>query len=342
MPETYTVPPDTPRTRVDKLLAAALPEHSRVAWRRALDAGLVRVAGKVVDRSHPLHVGDVVTYEFPATVASELKAVDLPLDVIYEDKHFLALNKAAGMVVHPGAGTREDTLVHALLAHCAGSLSGVGGVQRPGIVHRLDRDTSGLILVAKSDTAHRGLAAQFSGRTLKKEYLALVDGVPRLLSGSIRKPIGRNPRQRHKMAVAEEGQPGRDAHTDWEVVEKFGHVAALVRCTIHTGRTHQIRVHLKSLGHILVGDVIYGWKPNPKDPRPATRVMLHAEHLVFTHPVTRKKMDLRAPLPKDFAAQLVPLRKLARAAAKTKKAAAAAAKTRQTDVATFHEHEPRG
>jgi 23S rRNA pseudouridine1911/1915/1917 synthase len=341
MPETYTVPPETPRTRADKLLAAALPEHSRVAWRRALDAGLVCVGPRTIDRSHPLHAGDAVVYDFPATIPSELKPVEIPLDVIYEDKHLLALNKAAGMVVHPGAGTREDTLVHALLAHCAGSLSGVGGVQRPGIVHRLDRDTSGLILVAKTDAAHRGLASQFSGRTLKKEYLALVDGVPRLLSGSIRKPIGRNPRQRHKMAVAEEGQPGRDAHTDWEVVEKFGKVAALVRCTIHTGRTHQIRVHLKSLGHILVGDVIYGWKPNPKDARPASRVMLHAERLVFTHPVTRKKLDLRAPLPADFRAQLVPLRKLARAAAVKKKAAAAAAKTRQADVATFHEHESR-
>ncbi len=341
MPETYTVPPDTPRTRADKLLAAVLPEHSRVAWRRALDAGLVRVGPRVIDRSHPLHVGDVVTYEFPTTVPSELKAVKLPLDVLFEDKHMLVLNKAPGMVVHPGAGTRDDTLVHALLAHCAGSLSGIGGVERPGIVHRLDRDTSGVILVAKSDAAHRGLAAQFSGRTLKKEYLALVDGVPRLLSGSIRKPIGRNPRQRHKMAVAEEGQPGRDAHTDWEVVEKFGDVAALVRCTLHTGRTHQIRVHLKSIGHILLGDVVYGWKPGPKDARPASRVMLHAEHLVFTHPVTRKKLDLRAPLPADFRAQLVPLRKLARAAAVTKRAVAAAAKTRQTDVATFHEHESR-
>ncbi len=256
MTDTYTVPPDTHRTRADKLLAAAMPEHSRAAWQRALAAGLVSVGGKAVDRSHPLAAGDEVCFEFPAVAASELRPADIALEVIYEDKHLLAVNKPAGMVVHPGAGTREDTLVHALLAHCGDSLSGIGGVQRPGIVHRLDRETSGLIVVAKTDAAHRGLAAQFAGRTLHKEYLALVEGVPQLLGGSIKKPIGRNPRQRHKMAVAEEGQRGRDAHTDWQLVEKFGTIAALVRCTIHTGRTHQIRVHLKSLGHILLGDVV--------------------------------------------------------------------------------------
>ena len=340
MIETYTVPPEIHRTRADKLLATALPVHSRVGWRRALDAGLVSVKGKKIDRSHPLFGGDVVSYDFPVATVSELRAVKIPLNVIYEDKHFLALNKAAGMVVHPGAGTREDTLVHALLAHCAGSLSGIGGVERPGIVHRLDRETSGIIFVAKTDAAHRGLAAQFAGRSLRKEYLALVSGVPRLSSGSIRERIGRNLNQRHKMAVVSEG--GRDAHTDWEAVEKFGDVAALVRCTIHTGRTHQIRVHLASLGHRLLGDETYGWKPDPRLTRQPERVMLHAEHLVFTHPVTGKTMDLRAPPPKDFAAQLAQLRKLAKATAKTKRAAAATAKSRRIALATFHEHEPRG
>jgi 23S rRNA pseudouridine1911/1915/1917 synthase len=338
--EIYVVPSDTPHTRADKLLAGAYPEHSRAAWQRALGAGLVRRGGKPLGRADDLHAGDTVEFSFPATTPSELRAVKIPLDVLSEDRHLLAVNKPAGMVVHPGAGTREDTLVHALLAHCAGSLSGIGGVERPGIVHRLDRETSGIILVAKTDAAHRGLAAQFAGRSLRKEYLALVSGVPRLSSGSIRERIGRNLNQRHKMAVVSEG--GRDAHTDWEAVEKFGDVAALVRCTIHTGRTHQIRVHLASLGHRLLGDETYGWKPDPRLTRQPERVMLHAEHLVFTHPVMGKTMDLRAPPPKDFAAQLAQLRKLAKATAKTKRAAAATAKSRRIALATFHEHEPRG
>jgi 23S rRNA pseudouridine1911/1915/1917 synthase len=308
-PVIYTVPPGYRRVRADKLLASAFPEHSRVALQRAFDAGRVRAGDRPIKRNHSLSTGDVVEFSLPETKPSELKAVDIPLDVLYEDKHLLALNKPAGMIVHPGAGTGEDTLVHALLAHCEGELSGIGGVERPGIVHRLDRETSGVMLVAKTDAAHRGLALQFSERALQKEYLALVSGVPSLLSGSIRKPIGRNPNHRHKMAVVEDGGRGRDAHTDWEVVEKFGKHAALVRCTIHTGRTHQIRVHMKYLGHVIMGDVVYGWKPEPKIKFQPKRVMLHAEHLVVTHPVTEKSLDLRAPLPADFAAMLKALRK---------------------------------
>jgi 23S rRNA pseudouridine1911/1915/1917 synthase len=173
------------------------------------------------------------------------------------------------------------------------------------------------MLVAKTDAAHRGISAQFAARTSHKEYLALVDGVPGLLSGSLRKPIGRNPTQRHKMAVVE-GPGGRDAHTDWVRVEAFGgNLASLMRCTIHTGRTHQIRVHMKSLGHILLGDVIYGWKASPRLPAQPTRMLLHAEHLVVTHPVTGKILDLRAPLPKDFEKMLKGLRKLDKPAAST-------------------------
>jgi 23S rRNA pseudouridine1911/1915/1917 synthase len=266
------------------------------------------VAGRAVKRDHSVSAGDVIEFSLPAAKPSGLKAVDIPLEILFEDKHLLALNKAAGMIVHPGAGTGEDTLVHALLAHCEGELSGIGGVERPGIVHRLDRETSGVMLVAKTDAAHRGLAGQFSERSLQKEYLALVSGVPSLLSGSIRKPIGRNLSHRHKMAVVEEGERGRDAHTDWEVVEKFGRLATLMRCTIHTGRTHQIRVHMKSLGHVLLGDVVYGWKPDPRLKKQPERVMLHAEHLVVTHPVTGRRLDLRAPQPKDFKAMLRTLR----------------------------------
>jgi len=182
-------------------------------------------------------------------------------------------------------------------------------------VHRLDRDTSGIMLVAKTDAAHRGISEQFAARTSHKEYLALVDGVPSLLSGSLQKPIGRNPTQRHKMAIVE-GPGGRDARTDWERVETFGgNLASLMRCVIHTGRTHQIRVHMKSLGHILLGDVIYGWKSSPRLPAQPTRMLLHAEHLVVKHPVTGKVLDLRALLPKDFEKMLKGLRKLDKPAA---------------------------
>jgi 23S rRNA pseudouridine1911/1915/1917 synthase len=339
---TYTVPPGNRRARADKVLAAAFPEHSRVAFHRAFAAGNVTREGVALVRDATVAAGDVITFAFPDAAPAELRPVDIPLEVIFEDKHLLAINKAAGMVVHPGVATGEDTLVHALLAHCAGTLSGVGGVERPGIVHRLDRETSGLILVAKNDQAHRGLAAQFAERTLRKEYLALVAGAPALVSGSIRKPIGRNKQHRHKMGIIEIEQGGRDAHTDWEVVERFGELATLVRCTLHTGRTHQIRVHLKALGHVLLGDTIYGWKPDARLALPPERVMLHAEHIVFRHPVSGKTLDLHAPLPKDFERQLTGLRQAAGAATKARRLASVPPKTRKRAAPpAAHEHESR-
>jgi 23S rRNA pseudouridine1911/1915/1917 synthase len=290
---TYIVPEGVRRPRADKLLAGAFPDHSRVAFHRAFDAGLVLRNGIALVRDATLLPGDVITFSFPATTPTDMTPADIPLDVIFEDKHLLAVNKTSGMVVHPGAATGEDTLVHALLTHCKGTLSGVGGVERPGIVHRLDRETSGLILVAKTDKAHRGLAEQFSERSLHKEYLALVSGATALISGSIRKAIGRNKQHRHKMSVVETDDGGKDAHTDWEVVERFGNLATLVRCTIHTGRTHQIRVHMKSLGHVVMGDSVYGWKPDSRLKRNPERVMLHAAHLVFQHPI-RQRLRLEA------------------------------------------------
>jgi 23S rRNA pseudouridine1911/1915/1917 synthase len=303
---TYTVPEGIRRERADKVLAHAFPGHSRAAFQRALGAGLVRVEGKVIAQDCEVTSGQVVEFTFPETKPMELKAVDLPLDVIFEDKHLIVLNKAAGMVVHPGIGTGEDTMVHALLAHCAGELSGIGGVERPGIVHRLDKETSGLLVVAKHDAAHRALADQFATRTMKKEYLALVADVPKTDSGSIDRSISRHPVHRHRMTTGEGGRPSR---TDWAIEKKFGNVAALVRCRIHTGRTHQIRVHMKSLGHPVLGDATYGWKQNPALPVPP-RIMLHAEHLVFSHPVNGKTMDLTAPLPADFKKLLAALKKL--------------------------------
>jgi 23S rRNA pseudouridine1911/1915/1917 synthase len=338
----YTVPDGVRQLRADKALALSHREHSRVAFHRAFDAGLVTLRGRVIGRDTPVAGGDVLEFSFPDLKPAAVKAVAIPLEVLFEDKHLLAVNKAAGMIVHPGAGTGEDTLVHALLAHCKGGLSGVGGVERPGIVHRLDRETSGIILVAKTDPAHRGLAEQFSERALQKEYLALVVGAPALMSGSIKKAIGRNKQHRHKMAAMEAEQGGRDAHTDWEIVERFGDVATLVRCTIHTGRTHQIRVHLKSLGHLVLGDAVYGWKPDPRLTRQPGRVMLHAEHLVFQHPITGKTIDLRAPLPADLAGMLVQLRKVAATAATARQRVVRLAKPRRNPLPPpFHPHESR-
>ncbi len=343
--ESYTVPEGIRRLRADKALALAFPDHSRTALQRAFDAGLVTIHGVAVKRDHSVAGGDVVEFALPEMKPATLRAVDIPLDVIFEDKHLLAVNKPAGMVVHPGAATGEDTLVHALLAHCAGGLSGIGGVERPGIVHRLDRETTGIIIVAKNDKAHRGLAAQFSDRSLHKEYLALVTGTPTLLSGSIKKAIGRNQQHRHKMTVIDdedEDRHGKDAHTDWEVVEKFGSVATLLRCVIHTGRTHQIRVHLKSLGHIILGDAIYGWKPDRRLAKQPERVMLHAAHLIVAHPITKKTLDLRAPLPADFEMLMTQLRKIAATEAKAQRLVVTPAKPRRKPAAPeYHIHESR-
>jgi 23S rRNA pseudouridine1911/1915/1917 synthase len=306
--QTHTVADEVRHSRADKALASAYPEHSRVAFQRSFDAGLVALRGKPIDRSATVHAGDVIEFSFPDVVSTELRAVKIKLDVLFEDKWLLAVNKPAGMVVHPGAGTREDTLVHALLAHCAGTLSGIGGVERPGIVHRLDRETSGVIIVAKTDLAHRELARQFAARTVIKEYMALVVGVPRLLSGTIQKPIGRNVRHRHKMAVVEEGHGGRASWTDWQMVERYGDLASLVTCTLHTGRTHQIRVHMASMGHPLLGDSAYGWKENSKMKRQPGRVMLHSGRLSLLHPKTGRVLDLKAPLPRDFKDQIKALK----------------------------------
>jgi len=307
-PLKLSIPDGVRRARADKALASAFPGHSRAAFQRAFDAGLVALRGRPIKRSATVRAGDVLEFSLPEVRSAELRAVEVPLQVLFEDRWLLAIDKPAGMVVHPGAGTREDTLVHALLAHCAGSLSGIGGVARPGIVHRLDRETSGAIIVAKTDEVHRDLARQFAARTVVKEYLALVAGVPRLMSGSIRKAIGRNLRQRHKMAVVGEGQRGRAAWTDWTIVERYGDMAALVACTLHTGRTHQIRVHMASLGHPLLGDAAYGWRKNPKMKLQPGRVMLHAGRLCLVHPGTGRTLDLRAPLPDDFKAQIKALR----------------------------------
>ncbi|MGH8017480.1 MAG: RluA family pseudouridine synthase [Opitutaceae bacterium] len=307
----YTVPAGARRERVDKVLADALPESSRAAVQRLFDEGNVWIDGIAVSKSHRVSAGDVVRYFVPETRPAELAGREIPLEVLFEDADIVAVNKAPGMVVHPGAGTGEDTLVHALLAHCRGQLSGIGGVERPGIVHRLDRETSGVIVAAKNDLAHRGLAAAFADRALEKEYLALVAGVPQLLAGTILKPIARHTVHRHRMTIAPVGGSGRDAHTDWSREAAYGRVASLLRCRIHTGRTHQIRVHLKSIGHVVLGDTTYGWRADSRLPRQPARVMLHAARLAFVHPITGSSLELKAPLPEDFVEMIRRLEALA-------------------------------
>jgi len=229
---------------------------------------------------------------------------DIPLDVVFEDAHLLVLNKPAGLVVHPGAGAPRGTLVNALLRHVS-DLSGVGGVMRPGIVHRLDRGTSGLLVVAKDDRTHRALSRQFAGREVEKEYLALVLGVPAAKTGTVATPIGRDPVHRRKMSVR--APRGREARSDYRLAEAFDG-ASLLRVRIHTGRTHQIRVHLASIGHPVAGDATYGGTRTPSSRRAAardalrglTRPALHAARLAFVHPATGERLAFEAPLPADL------------------------------------------
>ncbi len=312
VPQKYhlTVAEGVHKERADKLLVAEFSDFSRADLHRAFEAGLVFSGGVVLKKNARLSEGAEVVFSMPELQAAEVKPVDIPLRILYEDKHLLAIDKPSGMVVHPGAGTNDDTLVHALLHHCQGQLSGIGGVERPGIVHRLDRETSGVMVVAKDDQTHRGLAEGFAQRTFKKEYLALVTRAPELLSGSIKKSITRNSQQRHKMAVAKDDKEGKSARTDWEVVEKFGKAYALFRCEIHTGRTHQIRVHLSSERHSLVGDSVYGYRPDDRLSVSPERVMLHAERLQLTHPISGTLHDFRAPIPDDFLIQCEELRRL--------------------------------
>lgn len=301
----YIVPEGTRKTRADKLLADAFSEHSRSDFERAFEAKLVRMDDQPIVKNRKLTDGDVVTFSMPEVEKCDMSPVDLKLVVVYEDEHMLVIDKPSGLVTHPGAGAPETTLAHGLLFHCKGQLSGIGGVERPGIVHRLDRDTSGLIMAAKTDVAHRALSELFQTRTLVKEYLALVAGHPELKSGSIRKAIERNPVHRHKMRICQEGY-GREAHTDWRAEQLFEGGYALVRCRIHTGRTHQIRVHMKSMKHSILGDIVYGFRAMPLLPATPDRVLLHSGRLAFTHPITEEALDLEAALPEAFQPFVVP------------------------------------
>jgi 23S rRNA pseudouridine1911/1915/1917 synthase len=293
------VPEGARKMRVDRYLAQANPEISRTDFQRALDAGLVEVNGESATKKQLIAAGDRVLFELPAVESLAMGPIDLGLQPVYEDDDLIVVNKPAGLVTHPGAGKPEPTLAHGLHFLCKGKLSLLGGEDRPGIVHRLDRETSGLIVAAKTDEAYRALGESFRSRTIVKEYLALVTGVPKLFSGSIRKNIERNPAQRHKMRVCQ-GDHGREARTDWVAEARFRLGYSLLRCRIHTGRTHQIRVHLMSIGHAILGDRIYGYRPLADLPMEPKRVMLHAARLAFDHPASEEKLNLEAPPPEDF------------------------------------------
>ncbi len=294
----YTVGREDIGKRADAVMARAFPDISRTHWARLFDAGHVRADGVALVRNSKLKAGNRVEFQFPNLEPVAEEPVEMPLKIRYEDEHLLVLVKDAGVVVHQGAGETGTTLVAGLLHHCQGKLSGIGGVERPGIVHRLDRETSGLMVVAKDDVAHRKLSEAFAERKVLKEYLALVQGTTGLLAGSWRGAIGRHPVHRHKMQVR---QDGREARTDWQREECWGSWAMRVRCRLHTGRTHQIRVHWSDAGHPLLGDATYGFSPLRWQPViEIPRVMLHAAHLGFHHPVTTEWLTWQEPLPEDM------------------------------------------
>ena len=284
------------RERADKVLARRIG-LSRSRLQELSAAGKVHVAGKAHDLKGKIAVGTLIEVLVPEPVSSDVEAEDLPLEVLFEDRDLIVLNKKAGMVVHPGAGHSRGTLVSALLHHCKGGLSGIGGVERPGIVHRLDKDTSGILVAAKSDASHQGLAGQFQGRDIEKYYMAWVVPGPKAAAGSWTGAIGRHPVHRQKMTILRDG--GRSARTDFVVRQRSAR-AALLELRIYTGRTHQIRVHCAAAGCPVAGDMLYGRKISWVLEAGVTRQMLHAARLIFNHPRNGKRIELSAPLPEDF------------------------------------------
>lgn len=287
------VPRERARLRLDRFLALELPEFSRSRLQALIEQGLVRLNGTSPRAREIVRADDIITVEIPPPTKIEAQPEAIPLAVLFEDADLLVINKPAGMVVHPGAGNQEHTLVNALLAHCT-ELSGIGGKERPGIVHRLDKETSGCLVVAKNDAAHRDLARQFAARTVKKTYLALIIGQLKNATGVIDAPIARHPVDRKRMSVAKSAR-GRSAKTVYRVL-RSGKAFSLVECDLHSGRTHQIRVHLSHLGHPIAGDKLYASKASADFPRQ----MLHAWKLGLAHPRTNTWMDFEATLPADF------------------------------------------
>ncbi len=285
-------------TRLDAFLAARIGDLSRSRIQELIREQFILRNGEPAKPRDAVALGDTLSIAIPEAVPAEALAQDIPLTILFEDEQLLVLDKESGIVVHPAAGNPDGTLVNALLHHCKGRLSGIGGVERPGIVHRLDKDTSGCLVVAKTDLAHQSLSEQFSGRTMEKLYLAVAQGIPAPDHGTVFTHIGRHPVNRQKMAVVNP-PGGKTAITDYEVLaidRSTG--SALVLCHLHTGRTHQIRVHLLHLGCPLVGDPIYA-KPERQKARTG-RLMLHAWRLAFDHPATGARMKFEAPIPPEY------------------------------------------
>ena len=298
MQVTLTATTEETGARIDSFLAAHLEGVTRSAAQRLLEGGMVVCEGKVLAKNYRLRGGETLSVTLPEPKETEVVAQDIPLDVVYEDEDVIVVNKPVGMVVHPAPGHSDGTLVNALLHHCGDSLSGVGGEKRPGIVHRIDRDTSGLIIAAKNDAAHLHLAAQLSDHTLARTYECLVVGNLREDSGTVNAPIGRHHSDRKKMAVT--ARNGRDAVTHWEVIARYPGVTH-VRCRLETGRTHQIRVHMAHICHPILGDTVYG---NKKPVAGLTGQCLHAVGLRFIHPRTGEAVELHCDLPEEFENQL--------------------------------------
>lgn len=288
--------------RLDAFLASSLDGLTRSQATRLIESGEVAVNGRAVSKSYKLAGGEDIAVTLPEPEPVEAVPQDIPLDVVYEDADVIVVNKPSGMVVHPAPGHPDGTLVNALLYHCAGTLSGIGGALRPGIVHRIDRDTSGLIIAAKNDAAHQYLSAQLADHTLARTYECIVVGSLREDRGTVDAPIARHPTDRKRMAVV---AGGREAVTHWEVIARYPGYTH-VRCRLETGRTHQIRVHMAYIGHPILGDTVYGAK---KEVPGLTGQCLHAVGLRFLHPRTHEIVELSCPLPEEFTRMLQKIRK---------------------------------
>jgi 23S rRNA pseudouridine1911/1915/1917 synthase len=289
--------------RLDRALAAAVPTLSRERLKALIRSGAVEAAGKPLrDPATKVRGEEALRLAVPEPARAHNEPQNIPLTIVFEDEHLLVVDKPAGLVVHPAAGNFDGTLVNALLHHCGGSLSGIGGVARPGIVHRIDKDTSGLLVVAKTDVAHEGLARQFAAHSIDRRYLAIVSGVPKASQGIVDAPLARSTANRKKMAIVE-GTRGKRAVTHWRRLNVLRD-AALVECRLETGRTHQVRVHMASLGHPLLGDPVYGrgGRTHGKLLKELqfNRQALHAAELGFTHPVSKHRLSFASPMPPDM------------------------------------------